>query len=253
MEISEAAGARAVSLEYARELAEKCPENLTRVGTLSEKLLHKVLKFYVENDPSKHEIPVLGSVADILNDRGITEVQTRSFEKLLPKLSKFLQEYPVQIIHPLTQTRYVSYIDRESGEVISRKKSPKHDGINRAASELYKIKELLPNENLTVRLMFISFEDFRYKPDKKAWRPPSKNLISRVPLSVEREIVLKAKEDYGIFLPEGLGDFFTAREMSKIIKLDSRRTHNTITLLLSLGLIEQSGVDGKAYIYKKMV
>ncbi len=231
--------------------AENFCENLTRVGTISEKLLHRVLKFYIEPNSEFHEIPVLGSVADILNSRGITEVQTRSFEKLLPKLEKFLPEYPVELVHPLCSSRYVNYIDRDSGQLIQRRKSPKCDGVNRAATELYKIAKLIPNENLTVRLVFLDFEDFRYKIEKKAWRSSSENLIRRTPTGIAGEIVLKRREDYRIFLPDALGEEFTASELGKLIKLDSRRTHNTLSLLLTLGLIERRGSVGRAYIYGK--
>ncbi len=237
--------------DLARDLAEKYSEKSTRVGTISEKLLHKTLKFYIESNPECHEIPICGCIADIVNESGIKEVQTRSFEKLLPKLCKFLPENNVEIIHPLTAVRYISYLDEDSGELIIRKKSPKHDGVNRAACELYKIKDFLTSQNLTVRLVFLEFEDFRIKQDKKRRLKNSESLMRRVPIGIKREIVLKTREDYKVFLPDEISEEFTASELSKLIRLDSRRTHNTLTLLLSLGIIERSGIRGKAYLYKK--
>ncbi len=246
-------GDAAVETRFGKALASAMNgcENLTRIGTLSEKLVHRALKFYIEPDESKHEVLVLGSVADVMNEDGIFEIQTRSFEKIVPKLEKLLKEYKVTVIYPLVASLYINYIDRENGEVTARKKSPKHDTINRAACELYKLAELLPHENLKIRLIFLHIEDFRRKADKKAWQKLSESLIKRIPSAVERETELALPRDYKIFLPEGLGEEFTAKELSALIKLDSRRTHNTLTLLLKLGIIERCGSLARAFVYRK--
>ena len=60
------------------------------IGTLGEKTLHAVLKNYFEPNAANHEIKVGGFVADIVNDKGVTEIQTRSFDRLKRKLSTFL-------------------------------------------------------------------------------------------------------------------------------------------------------------------
>ena len=59
------------------------------IGTLSEKTLHAVLKQYFDGDESHHEIKVGSYVADIVNEKGIIEIQTRNFNKLRNKLERF--------------------------------------------------------------------------------------------------------------------------------------------------------------------
>ena len=54
------------------------------IGRLAEKSLHKVLKSYIEPDETFHEREHLGSVADVMNNDGIYEIQTRSAERLIP-------------------------------------------------------------------------------------------------------------------------------------------------------------------------
>ena len=226
-------------------------ETVGGIGTLSEKLLHKILKFYAEPDDSYHEVPTLGSVADVRNDLGITEVQTRAYEKLLPKLIKFLPEYRTEVMLPLENSRRINYIDKDTGELIRTSKGRRHDGINRAACELYKLKELIPNKNLTVRVIFIDFDEYRYPKQKGKWQRRSELLIERIPTAIDREITLTSRDDYRCFLPEGLGETFTAKELEGLVKLDSRRTHNTLSLLLSLGILERERGKGNAFIYRR--
>lgn len=232
-----------------RALSER--ETVGGIGTLSEKLLHKTLKFYTEPDDSRHEVSVLGSIADVKNEDGITEIQTRSLERLLPKLEKFLAKHRVTVVLPLEHSRRINYVDKDTGELISTRKGTRRDGINRAACELYKIAPLLTDKNLTVRLIFLDFDEYRYPRKKGAWQKRSDYLIERIPTAIALEHELKCREDYLAFLPEALGEKFTARELGSEIKLDSRRTHNTLSLLLSLGLIERERGEGRAYIYKR--
>ena len=51
------------------------------IGMLGEKSLHSALKYYYEPDETKHEIAFEGFFADIMNEDGITEIQTGSLLK----------------------------------------------------------------------------------------------------------------------------------------------------------------------------
>ena len=241
------------SARFSRARLKVLSESETKggIGTLSEKLIHKILKFYVEPDDSCHECPVDGCVADVLNADGVTEIQTGNFQYLLPKLKKLLQNHSVRVVLPLTNSRTVHYVDKITGEVVSSRKSPRRDGINHAACELYKIKELIPTENLRVSLIFLDLDEYRYKTEKKSWQKPKDSRISVIPSGIARELELLHKEDYLAFLPSKLRDTFTSAELGKIIRLDSRRTHNTLTLLLHIGLISRER-SGKTYIYTKV-
>ena len=220
------------------------------IGTLSEKLLHKILKFYIEPDVSFHEIEFKKSIADVKNREGIAEIQTRAFERLVPKLERFLPDVQVLAVLPLVDTKYIIKIDRESGEFIGRRKSPSHACINRAACELYKIARFIGHPNFRVKIIFLNFDEYRYESADGKRRSRSQTLIECIPSEITSEIDLVCPEDYRIFIPKGLGERFLASEMQKIIGLDSRRTHNTLSLLLSLGLIRRVGKDGRAYIYE---
>lgn len=248
-------GADLVDSDLTRRLSEAREKAATvsdggGIGTLSEKLLHRVLKFYAESDPACHEVPVLGCVADVLNADGITEIQTRAFEKMIPKLRRFLPQYKVTVIHPLINSVNIRYVDARSGELSSSRRSPRHDGVNRAACELYKIFDFISHPNFCVKLIFLNFDDFRCKGGEKLHTGGTNAAFRRVPVSVSAQTVLTEPSDYRIFLPSGLNTVFTASELRELIGLDSRRTHNTLSLLLSLGIIVREGRRGRAYVYR---
>lgn len=113
------------------------------IGTLSEKTLHAVLKLYYEPDEDKHEVAMSGYYADIYNDKGIIEIQTRQLNKLRDKLSVFLQDYHVTVVYPLPFNKWLSWVNPDNGEVQGRRKSPRHFTEYDAFYELYKIKSYL--------------------------------------------------------------------------------------------------------------
>ena len=113
------------------------------IGTLSEKSLHGILKYYIEPNAEYHEVEFLGSVADIKRDGEIVEIQTRSLERLSAKLEKFLAVMPVRVVYPLPYEKYISVIDKRTGEIISRRKSPKRSSPSDAIIELRKIRKFL--------------------------------------------------------------------------------------------------------------
>ena len=73
------------------------------IGTLREKTIHSVLKYYYAPDSAYHEIKIGSYVADICVDGEIFEVQTRNFNTMRDKLDFFLKEHDVPIKLPSKQ------------------------------------------------------------------------------------------------------------------------------------------------------
>ena len=218
------------------------------VGTLSEKMVHRILKYCLEPDSKNHEVEVLDSIADIKNGSGITEIQTRSFDKLVPKLLKFLPHYNVTVVYPLEAEKILRYVDKSDGSITEPKKSPRHLNIYDAARELRSISRFIGDPNLTVRLLFLKVEEYRLLDgwDKTGKKGATK--LQRIPTEVISQIELKGAEDYKILLPNALADGFSAAEYAKLIKRNSRAAYHPLRLLLDLGILTREQ-RGRAYFY----
>ena len=129
------------------------------IGTLSEKTVHGVLKHFFEPDEDCHEVALNGYFADIYNDSGVIEIQTRQLNKLREKLAVFLNYYPVTVVYPMPANKWLSWINPETGETGGRRKSPRHFTIYDSFFELYKIKSYLKNPNLTIKLVLMDVEE----------------------------------------------------------------------------------------------
>lgn len=227
------------------------------IGTLSEKSLHAAIKLYFEPHGECQEINVGDFVADIVGENGIIEIQTRAFSKMKKKLSQFLSVAPVTVVHPIIVNKTVICVDECTGAVTSKRKSPKHGDIYSAIDELWGIKEFLHDEKLTVCLMLIDAQETRIyggevpKYGKKKQRSPKGYFRSdRLPTKLNDEIYICGLEGYRIFIPEGLPDQFTVKDIASCADIDSHKASITAHLLSEIGVLERIGKKGNAYIYE---
>lgn len=236
-------------LEAARRAAETQGE-LGGIGRLGEKKLHAILKYYYEPDAARHEQPYLGYVADILSPAGVTEIQTRSFGKLRPKLERFLEAGPVCLVYPLPHRKWLRWIDPEIGEVSAPRKSPKIGQAAEACFELSMIQALLPHENLEIRLLLLDVEEYRYLNGWGNGGKRGSSRAERLPIAVAEEIILKQREDFLQLLPPDLPEVFTSAELAARNHLSPKRNQQLLSCLRKLELLRQVGKQGRAYLYQ---
>ena len=219
------------------------------IGRLGEKLVHASLKLYYEPNTACHERKAAGFVADILNDRGITEIQTGPFTPLKRKLCVFLKDYDVTVVHPVANRKTIIWIDA-AGEFSSPVKSPKKRDIFGVFTKLVSILPYLDSERLTVILPLLDVEEYRLLHEKYGKRRSLR--YETLPKAFCGEIVLKRAEDYARLLPDTLGANFTAKEFSKLCKARGRALSASLKVLLTLGVLGREK-EGKGYRYFRLI
>ena len=224
-------------------------EEKSGIGTLSEKPLHKILKYYFEPDESKHEIKIFDSVADVFDGNEIFEIQTGGFLPLVKKLKKFLPEYRVTLVHPIIAEKNLIWIDKETGEMSEPKKSPKRGRYTDVLSELYQLSEIFPQEKLTVKLLLLSADEYKYLDGCGESKKQKATKIARLPKRLLGEYDLKTVSDVAEMLPP-LPTPFTAKDFSKTLVIRGRRSYYALKVLCSLGIAEKVGKDKNAFLYR---
>lgn len=223
------------------------------IGTLSEKTLHAVLKKYFEPDESKHEIRVGSFVADIVNDNNIIEIQTGNFNKLRKKLELFLDDYSVTIVYPIAKTKWLLWLDPETGEMTNKRKSPRRGTPYDAFFELYKIKYLLPDPNLKLCIVLFDSEEYRYLNGWSQNKKRGSSRFERIPVSLEDEIMIENRFDYIKLIPEKLPEEFMSTDFKKASGLSLSGAQTALNVLYHLGAVERVGKKGNSHIYKRNV
>ena len=211
------------------------------IGMQKEKTLHAVLKAYEDPDEEHHEIPIGNYIADIYReDTGsITEIQTGGFGPLRDKLKAFLPSYHVTVVYPIPSVKWITWIDPQTG-----------GSFYAAFKELYRISGFLDHPNLTIKLILLDMEEYRLRDGWGRDGKRGSHRYDRVPTRIVSELSLTEPRDYLQFVPYGIEEPFTARELAKSCGFPGDSFSTVALILRKMGVLEQVGKKGRAYLYR---
>jgi hypothetical protein len=239
------------------------------IGTLAEKRLHAVIKRYLSEDESTHERPVADlladadtpakkkpMVADILVDGHIFEVQTGSCYPLRKKLEWYMTHtaYNVTVVCPVAAVKYLSWIDPESGQIVSRTRCRRRGQVKDVSRELYWLSQFIGNPRFSIRVLLLELEEYRMKDGWSRDGKRGSNRYDRFPTALLGEVELTSKEDYDLyFLPDTLShESFTAADYAREAGIRGKATYGLLQLLVELGLLCKSERIGRAQGYRRV-
>jgi hypothetical protein len=220
------------------------------IGTLGEKTLHSVLKSYYSSDKEKQEIKVGKYIADIVDERGIIEIQTRGFDKLRKKLEEFLKISKVTIVYPIPKIKWIIWIEGSTGKTTKRRRSPKTGSYYDAFFELYKIKWYLSDKNIRLHILMLEIEEYRNLDGWSADGKKGSSRNERIPVDIIEEVNIENIEDYKKLLPSDLPISFTSKDFKRSSGLSMRNSQIALKILSDLGVIKRIGKRGNMIIYQ---
>lgn len=235
-------------LEQALKLVSEEPAR-HGIGMQSEKTLHSTLKFYLETDIDFHEIPLGTYIADLYyrDTHEVIEVQTGNFGPLREKLSAFLPQYKVTIVHPIEENKWITRVS-DDGELSKPRKSPLKNGLYSILPELYRISSFLNHPNLSFLPILLDLDELRmasHAPRHKGLR------IDRTPRAIGESRLLQTPEDFVSILPP-LPCPFCAKDLLKAAHFSPRQNSYAISALREMGAIRVVDIIKRAYWYEPL-
>lgn len=219
-------------------------------GTLQEKTVHAVMKLYYEPNIDYHEVPIEGYIADIYTGSRIIEIQNGNFNRLRDKLKTFLPSYKVMVVLPIPHSKWVIYMDEESGELSKKRKSPLTGSIYSAFPELYKIKDYLTHPNLSFAFPLIDMDEYRLLQGRGRGRRKKGSRYDRMPLDLYDEIIFERCEDFIQVIPYELNETFTVKEFAEAAHIHRDLAQVTLHILYHMKLVDRPGKRSREYLYE---
>ena len=220
------------------------------IGTLAEKTLHATLKAYLEPVPEFREQKLGRYVADIFNEEGIIEIQTRSLASLRPKLRAFCEVARVTLVHPVIRRKWVQWVDPEDGSLSEKHRSPKIGTYYDAFWELLFIRDCLTLPNLTFCFLLVDVEDLRFLDGYGKDRKRRSTRMDRIPVELVAQVTVQTPEDWRQFLPDLPEPVFTRKIFAKTIRQPLKRAGVVIQVLEAVSVLERAGNRGREYLYR---
>lgn len=228
-------------------------QGMNGIGTLGEKTVHSVLKSYYSPDNINHEIKVGGFVADICTGNEIIEIQTRDFNKLRRKLTAFLSFAPVTIVYPVPHMKWLRWVNPQTGEISPPRKSPKLGTPYAIYNELYKIKDYLKNPNLSLKIVMINLEEYRFLDGWSQNKKKGSSRCDRIPTELVGELEINSFAEYQKLIPDNLGDEFTSKDFKKASGLPMHQAQIALNVLHFIDAVDRIGKKGNAFLYVRKI
>lgn len=219
------------------------------VGTLGEKPLHASLKEWYRRAGDRLEVPVDGYLIDLVRGDLLVEIQTRSFSKMRAKLNALLEAHDVRIVHPVALDRWIVRLS-DDGEVLGRRKSPKHGGYPDLFSELVAFPELIASDGLTIEVVLTREDEIRRHDPGRAWRRKGWVVEERHLIEVVEQREFHDAADLAELLGD-VPDVFTTRDVVETQGCALRTAQQMTYCLRKSGAVAVVGKQGNAILYER--
>ena len=219
------------------------------IGRLNERTLHLTLKKMLEPDPAFHEVKYRGYIADIKRGNEIIEIETRSFANLKKKLDTFLEDCTVTLVYPVASSKYVVWVDPETGELSDKRKSPKKGRPSDIAFELYRLREHLGKPGFNLKIVTLEMTDYRRRDGWSRDGKRGAERIERIPGAVSSVMDISSPQDYALLADVIPGGEFTAAEFASANRIKTRYAWYLLSILCLTHVISKCGKRGRADLY----
>lgn len=202
---------------------------------MSETSLHTSLIQWYARPGDEIEVSLDDFVIDILRGNLLIEIQTRSFNKIRPKLERLLEDHPVHLVHPIAAEKWIVREDKSDPTRLARRKSPKHGRLEDIFRELIFIPSLILNNNFTLEVLMIEEEQRWVDNESGSWRRGGWSIADRKLLGVYNQYRFQTRQDFIELLPEDLPNPFSSKQLSDLAKIPRKVAQKMIYCLRHMG------------------
>ena len=220
------------------------------ISTLNEKPLHAALKEWYALPGDRFEVPVDGSLIDIVRGDLLIEIQTRGFGALRRKLQKLTASHRVRLVHPIAQEKWIVRESPDGRKQLGRRRSSRRGTVEHLFSELVRIPALMAHPNFSLELLMVSEEEVRRKDGGRHWRRRGWATHERRLIDVLDRWIFETPDDLGDLLPPGLPDPFTTADLAAALGHPRSLAQQMTYCLRAMGTIESVGKIGRTILYR---
>lgn len=221
------------------------------IGVRNERSLHAALKQWYARPEDEFEVSVDGFIVDIVRGDLLVEVQTRNLASQKRKLSSLLERHYVHVIFPIAHQKWIVKTTAK-GRIKSKRKSPKRGKLIDLFNELVSVPELINHPNFTLEIVLTDEVEIRRADGRGSWRRRGVSIHDRRLEGVVESVCFEHNTDFARFLPEGMEQPFTNRELAAQMRIPLYVAQKITYCLKKMGVIRETGKTGRALLFEKV-
>ena len=219
-----------------------------------ETSLHRQLKYHFAADSDSVEIMVDGFRIDAIDAKGsLVEIQHAGLGSIRNKAKKLLESgHRLRIIKPLISCKWIETFDRDGGELIRRRKSPKKLVAIDIFRELIHFTQVFPSPKLTLEILSVECIEQRLDRVNKRHRRKQYKTLDQHLAKVGESNVMKGIPDLWRLLGNPkLPKPFDTKELAEYLGQPRWFAQQIAYTLHRCGATEISGKRGNSIAYSR--
>ncbi|MBW2409423.1 MAG: hypothetical protein JRF72_06455 [Deltaproteobacteria bacterium] len=222
-----------------------------RIGVLGEKSLHAKLKEWYSQPGDRFEKVIDNFHIDIVRDKFLIEIQTRSFSSIKRKLETLVKKFTVRLVLPIAREKWIVRIARNGTTQLGRRKSPKKGNIFHLFQELVSFPDLIKNRNFSIEVLFTLEEEIRRDDGLGSWRRKGWSIADRCLIEVTGNHIFERPSDFLALIPASVPDPFSTKDLAEITGIPRWLAQKMAYYLRKMRVIESVGKSGNSVLYSK--
>ena len=220
------------------------------IGTANETSLHAAVKNHIDPDPAHQEVRLGVHIADVFNENGVFEIQTRGFYKLRRKVEQLLAFAPVTVVYPAAAEKRIWWIDPETGDCTGGRKGSRPATRFTLWHELPAFGDLFGSPDFSVRMLLLQIDEYRMLDGFGPRKKHRATHVDRVLREIRDDFTVCVPGDLGALIPAGLEEPFLSRDFARAARIPLSDAQGALTMLYRHGLVRRSPHGGRGYEYR---
>lgn len=218
-----------------------------------ETSLHQQLKAHYAGDDGEIEVRRGRYRIDVVRDGLLIEVQHGGLSAIRDKIQKLCEKEKVLVVKPIVTRRRIIKLDKQDGNVVSRRWSPKRGTPADLFDDLVHFTRAFPHKRLTLEVPLVEVEELRYPGHgrRRRWRKNDHVVADQLLASVGETFRFKRAADLWDLVPGHLPQEFDTAELAEAIGSPRWVGQRAAYCLREMGAVRQVGKRKGAWLYRK--
>lgn len=223
---------------------------MNSIGVLNEYTIHNQLKSEYAGPDDITEQKLEGFIIDIIKKTELVEIQTKNFSGIKPKLKKLLVKHKVRLVHNIPSVKWLIRTDK-SGNITSRRKSPKKGNMYHLFDELIYLIDIVPDPKFSLEIVITEEEEIRQDDGKGGWRRKGLSIKDRKLIRIIEKVKVNKLEDYFKIYPFSIKEPFSTRDVAGDLNISIYLAREIVYFFKNTGLIKCTGKKGNLLLFVK--
>jgi hypothetical protein len=215
--------------------------------------LHRDLKQWYGAVTNRYEVKIDGFRIDAVGRGGrLIEIQHGSLAAIRDKIRRLLDGRRVLVVKPLIGVKRLVSLDRQGGEAVSRRLSPKRQQALDLFRELVYFTQVFPHRNLWLETAIVEVEELRFPGHgrRRRWRASDYQIADQRLVAIQSVRRYRKAADLLTLLPGGLPNPFDTGDLARALSIDRSFAQQIAYCLRRTGAAREIGKAGNARLYE---